>query len=211
MVFNSKFAHRSAILLALVICGIFVYGAEKEILSRRQVQLLISKAGGLDLSQNAVEIKELSASGSKALVVARIETAFRLEKETDGEWRVAEVRVGDRQWEDLDLIVRAINNQKSLRARDELRRLAAALESFRRDRGFYVTSKELRVLTDHITPIYLRELIRVDPWHEEYRYEGTAGNFQLRSAGPDKRLNTADDIIEGDSKTLNSAGSLAVE
>jgi len=40
-------------------------------------------------------------------VVAQVETAFRLVKDDKGKWRIAEIRTGDRRWEDLDTLVKA--------------------------------------------------------------------------------------------------------
>jgi hypothetical protein len=69
------------------------------------------------------------------------------------------------------------------------------LEKFRAERGFYVASDEQRVLIDHLSPRYLRRVIRVDPWHRLYQYQGERDRFSLRSDGPDGKQNTADDVV----------------
>ncbi|PYS63736.1 MAG: hypothetical protein DMF74_09035 [Acidobacteria bacterium] len=74
-------------------------------------------------------------------------------------------------------------------------RLAVALESYRREHGFYLESKSEATLIDHLNPHYLARVIRVDPWHQPYEYEGTRDGFTLRSVGPDGKSNTADDIF----------------
>ncbi|MFN2513751.1 MAG: type II secretion system protein GspG [Pyrinomonadaceae bacterium] len=38
-------------------------------------------------------------------------------------------------------------------------------------------------------------MIRLDPWQEPYQYRGERDNFTLRSLGPDRKDNTADDIV----------------
>jgi len=38
-------------------------------------------------------------------------------------------------------------------------------------------------------------VIRIDPWHQPYEYEGTRTSYVLRSNGPDGNANTADDIV----------------
>ena len=88
-----------------------------------------------------------------------------------------------------------MNSEKTARARAELESIATALESFRRERGSYPESKSEAALIDSLNPHYLARVIRVDPWHQPYEYEGTHASFVLRSAGPDEKPNTADDVV----------------
>ena len=39
-------------------------------------------------------------------------------------------------------------------------------------------------------------IIRIDPWHQPYEYEGGGTNLVLRSPGPDGKANTCDDVTE---------------
>ena len=174
------------------------YGRAANDLSPNEARKLIANMAGIKLPSDAVRVKEISPMGSSAVVVAQVETAFRFVKE-GGKWRVAEIRTGDRRWEDLDLLVRAVNAEKAERARAELETLATALESFRRERGFYVVGKTEGVLVDHLNPRYLARIIRIDPWHNPYLYEGTTNAYTLRSPGPDGKENTADDVIRQNS------------
>jgi len=164
-------------------------------LTPKEARRLIARMAGIELPSDAVRIKEISSFGNSATVVARVETAFRFVKGEKDKWRVAEIRTGDRRWEDLDMLVRALNAEKSQRARAELESIATALESYRRERGSYIESKSEAVLIDHLNPRYLARIIRIDPWHQPYEYEGGRDAFVLRSAGPDGKLNTADDIL----------------
>jgi len=142
-----------------------------------------------------VRIKEISTFGNSAVVVAQVETAFRLVKGDQDKWRVAEIRTGDRRWEDVELLIKALDVEKTERARAELQSIATALESYHRERGSYVESKSESVLVDHLSPRYLTQVVRVDPWHQPYLYEGTRTGFILRSAGPDGKPNTPDDVM----------------
>jgi len=164
-------------------------------LTPREARRLIARLAGIQLPSDAVRVKEVSAMGNSATVVAQVETAFRFDKGGDGKWRVAEIRTGDRRWEDVDMLVKALNAEKTARARAELESIATALESFRRERGSYVESKSEATLIDNLNPHYLSRVIRVDPWHQPYEYEGTRTTFVLRSAGPDEKANTADDVV----------------
>jgi hypothetical protein len=163
-------------------------------LTPKEARRLIARMAGIQLPSDAVRIKEVSATGNSATVVAQVETAFRFDKGGDGKWRVAEIRTGDRRWEDVDMLVKALNAEKTARARAELESIATALESFRRERGFYVEAKSEAALIDNLNPRYLSRVIRIDPWNRPYEYEGTRTSFVLRSDGPDEKPNTADDV-----------------
>jgi hypothetical protein len=164
-------------------------------LTPKEARGLIARLAGIQLPSDAVRVKEVSAMGNSATVIAQVETAFRFDKTGDGKWRVAEIRTGDRRWEDVDLLVKALNAEKTARARAELESIATALESYRHDRGSYLESKSEGSLIDNLNPHYLKSVLRVDPWHQPYEYEGTKQSFVLRSAGPDEKPNTADDLV----------------
>lgn len=180
-----------AVSFALAVNATFAAGD----LTPKQARQLIARMAGINLPSDAVRVKEVSAMGNSATVVAQIETAFRFDKGGDGKWRIAEIRTGDRRWEDVDLLVKALNAEKTSRARAELESIATALESYRREHGFYLDSKTEAALIDSLNPRYLQRVIRVDPWHQPYQYEGTRGSFVLRSNGADEKPNTADDVV----------------
>jgi hypothetical protein len=163
-------------------------------LTPKEARKVIARLAGIDLPSDAVRVKSISSFGDAYVVVAQVETAFRVVKGDNDKWRVAEIRTGDRRWEDVDMLVRALNAEKTSRVRAELETIATALESYRREHGFYVEAKTEAALVDHLNPRYLARVIRVDPWHTPYEYEGTLTNFVLRSAGPDGKSNTADDL-----------------
>jgi hypothetical protein len=164
-------------------------------LSAKEARRLIARLAGIQLPSDAVRIKDVSPLGNSATVIAQVETAFKFDKGSDGKWRVAEIRTGDRRWEDVDLLVKALNNEKTARAHAELESIATALEAFRREQGSYVASKSEASLIDHLNPRFLARIIRIDPWHQPYEYEGTRTSFVLRSAGPDEKPNTSDDVV----------------
>jgi len=163
-------------------------------LTPKEARKLIARMAGIELPSDAVRVKEISVSGNSAVVVAQVETAFRLVKGDKDKWRIVEIRTGDRRWEDLDTLMHALNAEKTARARAELESIATALESFRRERGFYLESKSEAALIDNLNPLYLARVIRVDPWHQPYQYEGARTSFVLRSNGPDGKADTADDV-----------------
>ncbi|HMG72637.1 MAG TPA: type II secretion system protein GspG [Pyrinomonadaceae bacterium] len=184
-------------LAALIAGGTFFVASRTRAagdLTPKEARKLIARMAGIELPSDAVRVKDISTAGNTAIVVAQVETAFRLVKDDKDKWRIAEIRTGDRRWEDLDTLVKALNVEKTARARAELESIATALESYRRERGFYVESKSEAALIDNLNPHYLARVIRVDPWHQPYEYEGERNKFTLRSVGPDGQANTADDV-----------------
>jgi Type II secretion system (T2SS), protein G len=184
-------------LVALVAaCTFFVASRTRAAgdLTPKEARRLIARMAGIELPSDAVRVKEISTAGNSAVVVAQVETAFRMVKGDKDKWRITEIRTGDRRWEDLDTLMRALNVEKTARARAELESIATALESFRRERGFYPESKSQAALIDGLNPRYLARVIRVDPWHKPYEYEGGRTTFALRSDGPDGKPGTPDDI-----------------
>jgi len=163
-------------------------------LSKGEAKRLIRNFAGGDFGGDNVEIiGEVSTLGSSATVEAELKTAFRFVREAN-DWRVAEVRTGERRWEDVRLITAALNDEKRLRANAELELIRAGIENYRRERGFYVVASDGVVLIDALAPRFLARVIRVDPWHQEYRYQGTVNAFALSSDGADGTPNTPDDI-----------------
>ena len=94
---------RSVILLRLIPLLILTTLAVevKADLSAKQARKLIIRMAGIDLPSSAVRIKRISSTSNSAEATAEIEAIFRLATNTQGHWRVAELRVGQDRWEDL--------------------------------------------------------------------------------------------------------------
>ena len=152
----------------------------------------------LGRSPNEVRIKAVSPGlvGGDAVVTAQMDTTFQLHQEKDGTWRVSSVRLSDGRWEDVELLRRALDAEKTERARADLASLAAGTEAYRRDRGFYPEAETIAALVDQITPRYLARVVRQDPWNQPYFGRVTAGGFRIGSAGPDGRESTPDDVVQ---------------
>lgn len=167
--------------------------------SFKRARCLLGSLLGLDVPSDAVRIQEVSpfaipfASQGSAVIVAWIKVEARLVNDNAG-GKVSELRTGNREWVRLDPLVAAVHEEKQKKARLELESIARALEQFRRDRGFYVVSDNQAVVIDHLNPRYLSQVIRLDPWHHPYKYQGERDHFTLRSSGPDGKEDTPDDI-----------------
>lgn len=169
-------------------------------LTTRRARCLVANLFGVKLPSDDVRIKEISPFGlsigseSAALVVAFVRADFRLVR--DGKrWRVAEFKSGNRDWVNIASLATAIDQVKRSAATDELSTVAKALGDYRRERGSFVVSDSESVLIDHLSPRYLPRVIRVDPWHRPYQYEGQPDRYSLRSLGPDGKPNTPDDVV----------------
>lgn len=167
--------------------------------SVKRVRCLLGDLLGVALPSDAVRIQSVAplaiplAPRPSAVVVAWIRVDARLLNTSKG-WQVGELRTGNREWVKLEPLVAALNEVKQQKARADLESIAKALELFRLQRGFYVVSEQHSVVIDHLNPRYLSQIIRVDPWHQPYKYDGQRDHFTLRSSGPDGIDNTSDDI-----------------
>jgi len=167
--------------------------------SVKKVRCLLGGLLGVALPSDAVRIQSVApfaiplAPRPSAVIVAWIGVDARLLNTGKG-WQVGELRTGNREWVKLEPLVAALNEVKQQKARTDLESMAKALELYRVQRGFYVVSEKHSVAIDHLNPRYLSQIIRVDPWHQPYKYDGQRDHFTLRSSGPDGKDNTPDDI-----------------
>lgn len=165
----------------------------------KRVRCLLGSLLGISVPSDAVRIQEIEpfpvplASKESATVIAWIAVEARTVNDEKG-WRISELRTGNRAWVNLDQLMVAVNQQKQSRARADMQRIADALERYRADRGAYIVSDSHAVLIDHLSPAYIREVIRLDPWRQPYKYVGQRDTFTLVSPGPDGKDGTADDI-----------------
>jgi hypothetical protein len=179
-------------------------GVERVEAARRAVEELVtefdarvreSKGKAVEpITRGPLRINQLSAMGSTAVAEVVVAATFRLSKDARGRRVVSEVVFGDEVVSGLDSIRQSVNVRKATLARTDLSTLRDALEAFRTERGFYVVAKDSVVLLDHLSPRYLKHVIRIDPWHNPYRYEGTNASYTLASDGPDGKPNTSDDV-----------------
>jgi hypothetical protein len=169
-------------------------------LTTRRARCLVAALFGVPLPSDDVRIKEVSPFGlsvgkeSAALVTALVHADFRLAQNATG-WRVIAFKSGTRDWINVSDLPLAIDHIKRSAANEDLSTIARALNDYRRDRGYFVVADEESVLIDHLSPKYLIRIIRVDPWHRPYQYEGQQDHYSLRSLGPDGKPNTPDDVV----------------
>jgi predicted transcriptional regulator len=176
--------------------GVFLMASPGDTISVSKARELLQHLAGANLDKDQVRIKDISPSltGGDVIVEAQIETAFRLSRE-NGDWRVSEVRLGDRQWESFDLVEEAVRREKVRRTTIMLKEFAEGLSAYQRDRGKFVETEEMEDLLDYLSPRYLPTPYRFDLWGKELKYRGKATNYRLVSAGPDRKAGTKDDLV----------------
>jgi hypothetical protein len=165
-------------------------------LNVRQARDLIQHIAGADLKKDQVQIKSISGGvGSGGVIVrAQIETSFRFTQDEDG-WRIADVRLGDRQWESFELIEEAVRREKIRRTNAMLKVLAEGIDSYRSDHAQFAITKKIDELLDFLSPRYLKTPHRFDLWGEEFEYRGSATAYRLISSGPDRKSGNEDDLV----------------
>lgn len=94
-----------------VFCIIACSAAEvRADLKPSQARKSITRMAGFELTNGAVRVKSVTMStASTAEAAAEIRTVFKLQKDPQGNWRVAEIRTKPNVWEEIDFIARALN------------------------------------------------------------------------------------------------------
>ena len=157
---------------------------------------LIMEIPEVTLQKNDLEVVDITqVSGSEVIAETTLKAGFRLEKHR-GVWVVREVRLGHGQWEKVDNFVRALDEVKIAQTREMLGRIAEAIGKYRESNGALPVFKDYVNLSNALSPNYLTPLIRLDAWKRPLQAERTGpDSIVIRSAGPDGKFGTMDDII----------------
>jgi hypothetical protein len=179
----------------------FARTADAAELTTKRARCLVAGLFGVTLPSDDVRIRDVSpfgfsfgSSDATALIDALVQLDFRFARERRG-WEVVAIKSRNRDWTEVRGIVSSMDQLKRSMATEELSLIAQALDSYRRDRGFFVVSDKGSVLIDHLSPKYLSRVIRLDPWSRPYQYQGEQAGYSLSSLGPDGKPNTPDDIV----------------
>jgi hypothetical protein len=166
----------------------------------KEARCLIASLFAIAPQSDGVRIKEISSFGlplgtkASALIVSLVDLDFRFSRDK-GDWQLSGFKSGNHDWADVSSLPQAIDSVKRNIASDELATLVRALDAYRRDRGSFIVSEKESVAIDHLSPKYLSQVIRLDPWHRPYQYRGERDGFTLRSFGPDGKPDTPDDLV----------------
>jgi len=166
-------------------------------LSHNEARKRIAEIGTSPLVPQAIEIRRIvSQSDTQAIAEASIMLAFQFTKDKQSnQWRVAAVRLGDRDWISLDELLAAISDGRRRETLNTMQKLAAGVEAYRQRNGSLPNAADIVQLTDLLYPQYMNELLREDGWGHSLLYEPMGSNFHLRSLGADGMRGTQDDIV----------------
>src|SRR5947209_14573453 len=106
-------------------------------LSHDEARKKIAEIGRSNLVPDAIEIRRIvSQSDTQAIAEATITLAFQFKRDNpDAEWRIQAVRLGDRDWIDLDELLAGINEGRRRTTSAAMQKLAAAVEKYRAANG----------------------------------------------------------------------------
>jgi hypothetical protein len=104
--------------------------------------------------------------------------------------------LGHGLWEKVSNLVQTLEAIKIEETRQLCDRIAEAIRGYQEANGTLPVFKDYIGLSDLLSPRYLTPLIRLDAWNRSLGAERTDSNsIVIRSAGPDGRFGTKDDII----------------
>jgi hypothetical protein len=119
---------------------------------------------------------------------------FKRDKTSDP-WRIAAVRMGDRDWIGVDEIITAVNESRRRTTLESFQKLATGISVFEQQTGSAPKATDIVSLTNILHPTYMADLVRLDAWGHQIRYEVTGSRFRLISDGADGVRGTADDLL----------------
>lgn len=81
-------------------------------LKPKDARKLITRMAGFELTGGSVRVKTITANtDGTAEATAEIRSVFKLQKDSEGIWRVAEIRTRPARWEKIGFIVKALNTE----------------------------------------------------------------------------------------------------
>lgn len=177
------------LILLMTACG-------RRNMSPHLAQELIMEIPKDTLEKKDIEVLSVTQlSKSEAIAESKVHAAFRFEK-VGNNWEVREIRLGHGQWEKVSDLGQALERVKIEETGEMLDRVVEAVRKYRNANGVLPSFKDYIGLSDQLSPNFLTPLIRLDSWRRPLWAERTGQNsVVVRSAGPDGRFFTSDDII----------------
>jgi Type II secretion system (T2SS), protein G len=174
-------------IILLISCG----GRHEKRLAQNLESLQIA-----DMAPSDLRVSSFHPRGKdEAILVADLHTAFLMKRNSQGQWEIRSVRLGDRSWEDAREFALALHQVRLQRVKSDFEKLANGIEKYESQSKALPAVKGIGPLVDILFPTYMPEAVRVDPWSSEYSYQlNSPTSYSLISAGPDRKFGTADDI-----------------
>ena len=102
------------VLFPLLACCVIAFAASnvRAKLTPKQARTAITRMAGFELQNGSVRVKTIYApNAAEAEVSAEIRTIFKFAQDKQGSWLVAEIRIGQDRWEQIDLIANSLKTQ----------------------------------------------------------------------------------------------------
>jgi type II secretion system (T2SS) protein G len=180
----------------LLLTGLLAFGCAGGRLSHDEARKRIAEIGTSTAVPGSIEIRRIvSQNDTSAIAETTVTLAFQFKKEKpSNQWRVAAVRLDDRDWISLDELIAAVNDGRRRETVKLMEKLADGIVAYRQRNGSLPNATDVVKLTDILHPQYMTELVRLDAWGHPIQYESTGADFHVMSAGPDGRFGTPDDV-----------------
>ncbi len=171
--------------LPLLACG---KSLEKQIVDG------LSNLDQVRFGKGQVQVEKVRRTGNHAVAEVTLKTAVKLIR-IDRAWVIEEIRLGDRRWEKVETILAALDEERSLRTRSDLKLIDSAIGRYLRERGELPPAESFGELMDHLAPEYMQPTTELDGWFNPYVFRTLSSqDYDLRSAGPDGVARTSDDV-----------------
>jgi hypothetical protein len=181
----------------LVLLLIMLSGCTGARLSSDEARRKITEIATSGLVPDAVEVRRIvSQSDTQVIAESTVTLAFEFRRDNAAsEWRITSVRLGDRDWVDVNELVAAVNEGRRRETTTGMEKLVAGIASYRQANGSAPAAADIVGLTNVLHPQYMADLVRNDGWGRPIAYEVTGAAFRLTSTGPDGVKGTPDDIV----------------
>lgn len=161
----------------------------------KQAQDQVRTFAKASLGQKQVEVENIRSIGDHAVAEIQITTGVKMIKK-DGEWIIEEVRIGDRHWEKAEDLLTVVREKRTGNTLQQMDQIAKGIARYSIVQGETPQVKNFEELMNLLSPRFLERIIRTDGWANPFSYQTQGGdNYDLRSAGPDGALETADDLM----------------
>ena len=178
--------------------ALLLFGASCTKSLEKQIQDGVRTFDTAEFSKEQVKVEEIKYMGSHAVAIVTIKTAVKMTKE-DEQWVIDEVRIGDRRWEKAEFIISVLNGKRTARTRSDLDKFSSGISQYQSQHSKLPAAKNFEELIDALAPDYLGQVTRLDAWSNPFFYRAlSALEYDLRSAGPDGKIDTADDLKPGE-------------
>jgi len=172
-------------------------GCSSARLSHDEARKRIAEIGNSSLVPGSIQIQRIISQTEKdAIAETSVALAFEFKRDKTSEpWHIAAVRMGDRNWVGVDEIIAAVNESRRRTTLEAFQKLATGISVFEQRTGAAPKATDIVSLTNLLHPTYMTDLVRLDAWGRQIRYEVVGPRFRLLSDGADGIRGTADDIL----------------